>query len=115
MKAWRLHEYGAPRDVLRLEEVETPVPGARDVPVRVAALALNYNDLDGIVGRYLTVRPPLPYTPGMEVLGRVDAAGEGAQEWIGKWVCAIPNGAFGGYAEWAVCSAAATFEMPEDL
>src|SRR5262249_20394130 len=115
MRAWRLHEYGAPRDVLRLEEVPTPVPGAREVRVRVAAITLNYNDLDGITGRYPTVRPPLPYLPGMEVLGRVEAAGAGAEHWLGKRVCAIPGAGFGGYAEQAICPAAGAFEMPEDL
>jgi NADPH:quinone reductase len=83
--------------------------------VRVAAITLNYNDLDGITGRYLTVRPPLPYIPGMEVLGRVDAAGAGAEHWVGKRVCAIPGAGFGGYAEQAICPAACAFEMPEDI
>jgi NADPH2:quinone reductase len=81
----------------------------------VVAITLNYNDLDGILGRYRTVRPPLPYIPGMEVLGRVDAAGPGAEDWLGKRVCAIPNGGFGGYAEQAVCPAASAFEMPDDI
>jgi len=115
MKAWRLHEYGRPRDVLRLEDVPAPEPGPGEVRVRVAAITLNWNDLDGILGRYLTVRPPLPYIPGMEVLGRVDAAGAGAEAWIGKRVCAIPGAGFGGYAEQAVCPAACAFEMPEDI
>ena len=115
MKAWQLHEYGAPRDVLRLEDVPTPEPGPREIRVRVAAITLNYNDLDGITGRYLTIRPPLPYIPGMEVLGRVEAAGPGAEDFLGKRVCAIPNGGFGGYAEQAVCPAACTFEMPADI
>jgi NADPH:quinone reductase len=115
MLAWRVHEYGAPRDVLRLEEVPAPEPGEREVRVRVAAITLNYNDLDGILGRYRTVRPGLPFIPGMEVLGVVDAAGPGAEEWVGRRVCAIPNGAFGGYAELAVCPAASAFVMPADL
>src|SRR6185295_9991568 len=38
MKAWRLHEYGKPRDVLRLEEVPDPTPGPGEVRVRVAAI-----------------------------------------------------------------------------
>jgi NADPH2:quinone reductase len=115
VKAWRVHEYGRPREALRLEDVPAPEPGPGEVRVRVAAITLNYNDLDGILGRYLTVKPPLPFIPGMEVLGRVDAAGAGAEEWIGKRVCTIPNGAFGGYAEYAVGAVAATFEMPDDL
>jgi len=85
------------------------------VRVRVAAITLNYNDLDGITGRYLTIRPALPYIPGMEVLGRVEAAGPDAEEWLGKRVCAIPGGGFGGYAERAICPAACAFEMPEAI
>jgi NADPH2:quinone reductase len=115
VKAWRVHEYGRPREVLRLEEVPKPEPAAGEIRVRVAAITLNYNDLDGILGRYRTVKPPLPFIPGMEVLGRVDAAGPGAERWVGKRVCAIPNGAFGGYAEWAVGATAAAFEMPDDI
>ena len=65
----------------------------------------NFNDVDGARGRYRTVRPPLPYAPGMEVLGYVGrAAGAGAEAWLGKRVAAVPSGAFGGYAELAVGS-----------
>src|SRR4051812_6837031 len=99
MRAWRVHQYGAPRDVLRLEEIDTPEPGAGEVQIRVQAVTLNFNDLDGIHGRYKTVRAPLPYSPGMEVLGVVERCGAGAESWSGRRVVAIPSGAFGGYAE----------------
>jgi NADPH2:quinone reductase len=115
MRAWRVHAYGKPRDVLHLEEVPRPDPGPGEIRIHVSAITLNYNDLDGILGRYRTVKPPLPFIPGMEVLGRVDAAGAGAESWLGKRVCAIPNGAFGGYAEWAIGAPAAAFEMPDEL
>ena len=115
MKAWRVHDYGNPREVLRLEEAPTPKPGPGQVQVRVEALAINYNDLDGILGRYRTVKPELPYIPGMEVVGRVEACGEGTEDWQGKRVCSTPEGAYGGYAEYAVCAAAMTFGLPEDL
>lgn len=115
MKAWRVHQYGAPAEVLTLDTVEVPEPAAGQVRVQVEALAINFNDLDGILGRYRTVKPPLPYIPGMEVLGRVDACGEGAEAWQGRRVCAIPDGAFGGYAEYAVCPTAMAFEMPASM
>jgi NADPH2:quinone reductase len=114
-RAWRVHEYGQPSDVLRLEEIDVPAPGAGEVRVAVEAVTLNFNDLDGIHGRYRTVAPPLPYTPGMEVLGRVEAVGVGAEALAGKRVVAIPAGAFGGYADLVVCPAAMTFEMPDRL
>ena len=99
MRAWRVHEFGEPEDVLRLDEVPAPLAGPDELLVRVAAATLNFNDVDGVRGRYRTVRPPLPYTPGMEVLGLVEGAGIGTEEWLGKRVVAVPSGAFGGYAK----------------
>ncbi len=116
MRAWRVHEFGEPLDVLRLEDdVAAPAPGPGEVQIEVSACALNLNDLDGIHGRYQTVRPPLPYTPGMEVLGRVLAAGPGAEHWVGRRVAAVPSGAFGGYAEVAVAPSDMTFVMPDEI
>ena len=112
MRAWRVHEFGEPNEVLQLDEVPEPSPGPGEILVRVHALTTNFNDVDGVRGRYRTVSPPLPYTPGMEVLGLVEAAGDGAEAWIGKRVVTVPTGAFGGYAELAVGMASMTFEMP---
>jgi len=115
MRAWLVHEFGAPTDVLRFEEVEAPEPGPGEVQIAVEAITINFNDIDGIRGRYRTVRVEPPYIPGMEVLGRVRAAGEGGEALIGRRVCAIPAGAFGGYSEVAVAPVAMTFAMPDDM
>jgi NADPH2:quinone reductase len=113
MQAWRLHAPGAPEDVLVLEDVPVPEPGPREVRVRVEAATANFNDIDLLRGRYLTVNPPLPAIPGMEVVGEVDAVGEGVgPEWLGRRVCAVPSGAFGGYADYACAPLAMTFELP---
>ncbi len=109
-----MHEFGEPAKALRLDEVPEPVAGPGELLVRVAATTLNFNDVDGVRGRYRTVRPPLPYTPGMEVLGHVEAAGAGAEAWVGRRVVAIPAGAFGGYAELATGPIAMAFEMPPE-
>ena len=114
MRAWRVHEFGEPEKALQLDEVPEPVAGPGELLVRVAATTLNFNDVDGVRGRYRTVRPPLPYTPGMEVLGHVEAAGTGAEAWVGRRVVAIPTGAFGGYAELATGPIAMAFEMPPE-
>jgi NADPH2:quinone reductase len=116
VRAWRAVEHGAPRDVLRLEDVDTPTPGPGEVLVRAEAVTLNFNDIDGIYGRYATVPVPAPYVPGMEALGTVDAVGEGADEsLVGTRVVAIPSGAFGGYAEYSVAPATMTFPMPTTI
>jgi len=107
-----VHEYGAPIDVLHLDDVDAPEPAAGELKIRVTSVTLNFNDLDGIHGRYKTVPRPVPYIPGMEVLGLVEECGAGAQVWLGKRVVAIPSGAFGGYAEHVVAPASMAFEMP---
>jgi NADPH2:quinone reductase len=115
MKVWRVTRYGPPHEVLALEDVDAPVPGHGELLIRVSSVTLNFNDLDGIYGRYRTVPVPVPYTPGMEVLGRVESAGAGAENWIGGRVVAIPTGAHGGYAELVTAPAAMAFEMPDDI
>jgi NADPH2:quinone reductase len=116
VRAWQAVEHGAPRDVLRLEDVDAPTPGPGEVLVRVDAVTLNFNDIDGIHGRYATVPIPAPYVPGMEVLGTVDAVGEGVDATLGDTrVVAIPSGAHGGYAEYVVAPASMTFPMPDEI
>jgi len=116
VRAWRAVEHGAPRDVLRLDDVDPPTPGPGEVLVRADAVTLNFNDIDGIHGRYATVPVPAPYVPGMETLGIVEAVGHGADDaLVGTRVAAIPSGAFGGYAELAVAPASMTFPMPDDI
>ena len=115
MRAWRVHEYGTPRDVLQMDEVPVPEPGAGELRVRVEAFALNLNDLERVNGQNMMVRPPLPTIPGMEVMGVVDACGEGVEGREGERVVAQPKQAFGGYAEYAICGPEAAFEMPAEI
>jgi NADPH2:quinone reductase len=115
MRAWRTHQYGPPLEALRLDVVDTPVPDAGEVRVRVQAIALNLNDLERITGGNMMVEPELPYSPGMEVMGVVDACGDGVESWMGRRVVATTKGANGGYAEYAVCPAVSTFDMPDAI
>jgi NADPH2:quinone reductase len=115
MKAWRVHRYGAPSEALALDDIELPEPLAGEVRVRVDATVLNWNDIDGCHGRYETVKPDLPYVLGMEVVGRVEAAGTGADEWLGRRVMTTPRAATGGYAEAAVAPVDMTFRVPDEM
>src|SRR5215468_905013 len=115
MRAWRTHRYGPPLEVLQLDRVPIPAPGPGELRVRVQAIPLNLNDLERITGGNMMVRPELPYTPGMEVMGTVDACGDGTEQWAGRRVVAIPSGAYGGFADYAICAVAGTFEMPESI
>ncbi len=115
MKAWRVHELGEPADVLRLDDVPEPEPGPGQILVRVLGAAANFPDLLMCRGQY-QVRPPLPYTPGIELCGRVVATGPGVtgiepgSRVIGGAL--TPNGAF---AEYTLMNAAGAFPAPESL
>ena len=115
MRAWRVHRYGRPSDALELDEIPEPEPGPGAVRVRAAATVCNFNEVDGCRGRYLTVNPPLPYVLGMEVTGVVDAAGPGAEKWLGRRVVATAQGAYGGHAEAVIAPADMVFDAPASL
>ena len=112
MKAIRFHEYGD-ADVLRLEEVEKPSPAAGSVLIKTEVAGINYADTMLRKGTYLT-RPPLPFTPGFEVAGHVEAVGEGVEGVsVGQRVMAKMSG--GGYAEYAAVKAEHVTHVPEGL
>ena len=70
-RAWQVTQYGRPSEALALVHVSLPAPGPGEVEVAVDASTCNYNEVDACHGRYLTVNPTLPYTLGMEFVGRV--------------------------------------------
>ncbi|MEZ5933718.1 MAG: quinone oxidoreductase [Alphaproteobacteria bacterium] len=72
--AIRIHETGG-ADVLRYEEVEIGKPGAGEVRLRQTAIGLNFIDVYFRSGLYPA--PGLPFTPGLEAAGVVDAVGDG--------------------------------------
>jgi NADPH:quinone reductase len=115
VKAWQVHRLGNPLEVMTMDELAEPEPEEGQIRVRVSSLALNFNDIDITTVGYPTIPTPMPFTPGMEILGRVDATGPGLESWLGKRVCAIPPMAFGGYAEVVCCPAEMAFEMPEEF
>lgn len=113
--AWRVVRHGTPSEALQLDRVPTPRPGPAEVLVRTATTVCNYNEVDGCHGRYRTIDPPLPYTLGMELVGEVVEAGEGAEAWLGRRVMATATGATGAHAEAAVAPVDMTFPVPDDL
>lgn len=115
MRAWRAHEFGPPTAVLRLEEVPVPEPGPGEVRVRVHAVPVNLNDLERIAGGPVMVPVEHPIVPGMEVMGVVEACGDGAEALAGLRVVATTKQATGGWAEAAICPAASTFPVPDAI
>jgi NADPH2:quinone reductase len=115
MKALQVTAHGSPGEVLAVRTVERPQPEPGEVRVAVAAASLNFNDIDRCRGKLVSVPTPPPFTLGMDVCGVVDAAGEGAEGWLGKRVVAITKTALGGIAEFAIAPAISVFEAPPEL
>src|SRR5205807_4157278 len=78
MKTILVRQIGVP-EVLKLEEVPTPKPAAGEVLVRIHAAGVNPYDTYMRNGTY-AIKPPLPYTPGSDGAGDVEAIGEGVNK-----------------------------------
>lgn len=75
MHAYRLTRHGPP-SVLQQADLPTPAPGPGEVRVRLEAIGVNYAEILSRKGLYGWA-PRLPYVPGMEGVGRIEALGEG--------------------------------------
>jgi len=110
VKAIRVHEPGGP-EALRLEEVPVPSPGPGQALVRVKVAGVSFIDVYHRTGLY---RMPLPFTPGMEGAGVVEAVGEGVTEVRpgDRVAWAMHPGA---YAEYAVVPADKLAPLPDEV
>ncbi|MGZ4545213.1 MAG: NADPH:quinone oxidoreductase family protein [Blastococcus sp.] len=106
MRAWRVHELGDPSKVMSFDEVDQPTAGEGQVLVKVRAAALNFPDVLMAMGMYQE-KPPLPYTPGVELCGEIVETG---QRVIGS-----PSGGPGAFAEYALMDKAFAFPVPESM
>lgn len=112
MKALQVYRNAAPLEALRVADIEKPEPGPGQVRIKVAAASLNFNDIDRCYGRRISVPLTPPFTLGMDACGVVDAAGAGAEQWIGKRVVGLTFFSTGGLAEYAIAMAASVFDAP---
>jgi NADPH2:quinone reductase len=76
MRAWQVAELGGIDALALVEAALPPAPAVGEATVAMTAVGLNYPDLLMLSGGY-QYRPPLPFTPGMEGVGRIAAVGEG--------------------------------------
>lgn len=111
--AWVATELGDPAKVLARQSVEVRAPGPGEIRVAVNAFCLNFNDIDIIGGRYTTLPLQPPFVPGMETVGVVESAGQGAEHLVGRRIVGIPVMAFGGYASYAIVDAATALDLPD--
>jgi NADPH2:quinone reductase len=110
MEAIRIYENGPP-EVMKLETVPVPEPGEGQVLVKISAAGLNFIDVYHRLGGYPL---PLPFTPGMEGAGVVEAIGPGVTELRpGDRVGYAMQ--LGSYAEYALVPAWKAVQIPDGL
>jgi NADPH2:quinone reductase len=114
MRAVRVTRHGEPGDAIEVrDDVDVPEPGPGQVRVAVSAASLNFGDVARCRGGVAAVMAQPPFTLGMDVAGVVDAAGDGAEHWVGRRVVGISPQSLGGLAEKAL--AGTVFEAPPEL
>jgi NADPH:quinone reductase len=110
MKAIRIAAPGG-SDVMKLEEIPTPKPGKGELLVKLTAAGLNYIDTYQRSGMY---KMPLPFTPGNEGAGHVEAVGEGVTGFKAGDAVAY-TGVIGAYAEYTLLPAARAVKVPAGM
>lgn len=113
MKAIVVHEFGGP-EVLRLEEVPTPHPAAGQVLVRIHAAGVNPYDTYMRNGVY-AIKPPLPYTPGSDGAGDIEAVGEGVTKVKPGDRVYVAKTLTGAYAEYALTQESQVHPLPAKI
>ena len=113
MKAILVHEFGGP-EVLKLEELPTPKPAAGQVLVRIHAAGVNPYDTYMRSGTYAQ-KPALPYTPGSDGAGVIEAVGEGVKKVKRGDRVYTAKTVTGAYAEFALALEEQVHALPEKI
>lgn len=112
MRALLCKEYGPPESLV-VEDVPSPQPGPGQVRIRVEAAGVNFPDSLIIENRY-QFKPPLPFSPGGEVAGTVDAVGPGVED-LAPGDRVMAGTLHGGFAEECLADANRTVKLPPEF
>lgn len=110
MKAIQCEAFG-PIKNLKLVDLPEPVPGAKEVVITSEAIGVNFPDGLLVQGLY-QVKPPTPFVPGMELVGRVSAAGDESGFKVGDRVAAVTS--IGAFAEKVTAHKNVVMPVPAD-
>ena len=113
MKAIIVHEYGEP-EVMKLEDVPTPEPGAGQVLVKIAAAGVNPVDTYLRTGNHAHA-PALPYTPGKDGAGIVEKVGDGVLKFKQGDRVYTAGSISGTYAEYSLCEEKHLGRLPDNV
>jgi NADPH2:quinone reductase len=111
MKSIRVHEFGRP-EVMQIEEVEEPSPCEGGVVIDVKAAGVNPVDTYIRAGIY-SIKPQLPYTPGMDAAGVVESTGEGVEGLSAGDRVYTFGTISGAYAQKVLCKKRQVHSLPE--
>ena len=110
MHAW-LCENPTGVDALTWKELPTPQPNAGEVLIEIRAASLNFPDLLIVQNKY-QMKPPLPFVPGSEYAGVVQAVGEGVKHFkVGQSVACLSG--TGGFGTHTIAPAALCMPIPD--
>ncbi|MBI1390486.1 MAG: zinc-binding dehydrogenase [bacterium] len=113
MKAIRVHEFGDPQ-VMKFEEVDDLHPAAGQLTVQVKAAGINPVDTYIRSGAYV-LKPPLPYTPGMDAAGEILEIGDGVTRFKPGDRVYVAGNLTGAYAEQLICGENQAQPLPENV
>ncbi len=113
MKAIRVHQFGGP-EVLKLEEIPTPKPEGGQVLVRIRAAGVNPYDTYMCSGTY-AIKPPLPYTPGSDAAGTIEAVGSGVKKVKPGDRVYTTQTVTGAYSEYALALEDQVYRLPQNI
>src|SRR3954471_12990609 len=112
MLAWQVTGAGEPAEVMSLKEVAVPRPGPGEVLIDVWSAGLNFPDVLLARGTYQE-RPPLPFTPGVELCGEIVDVGDGVNRGrLGERVIGVPVLPHGSLAKFSIARASDVFPAP---
>jgi NADPH:quinone reductase len=111
MRAWLVEKITSDGE-MRLADVPTPTPSGDEALIRIEATGLNFLDTLVVRGQY-QVKPPLPFSPGVEIAGTVAAIGPDSPYRVGDRLCAACN--FGGFAEYAIAPRLGSEKLPPEI
>ena len=112
MKAVQFTQYGGP-EVLSYQDMAKPTPGAGEILIKVESASVNWSDVAHRSNAPYPFPTPLPFIPGNEVAGIVEALGAGvAGPAVGTPVFALVGNGSDGYAQYAVTPAYQVIPIP---
>ncbi len=116
MRAWQVHRHGSPHEALRLVEIPEPEPRPGEVRLRVLAAAVGAPDAFMCRATY-ALTPPLPFVPGQEVCGVVDAVGDGVAIAPGTRLMGVTSfmDGRGGFAEKTIVPMPSAYRVPDAM